>query len=52
MIGLIKPLPRWVILPDDPPALRRWLLAKATADDVAPEPPEPPDEDEVDWRAA
>lgn len=28
----VKPLPRWTILPGDPPALQRWLRAKAAAD--------------------
>lgn len=27
-----EPLPRWSILPDDPPDLRRWLQHRAAAD--------------------
>lgn len=27
-----EPLPRWSILPGDPPALRRWLTTRATED--------------------
>lgn len=49
---LFQPLPRWTILPGDPPALKNWLIDKAAAERPASEPPEPPDEDEIDWKAA
>lgn len=41
------PIPRWTVLPGDPPALRRWLQAKQAADDGPPaEATEPwPDEE-------
>lgn len=47
-------LPRWTILPGDPPALKNWLIDKARSE--APvqmaDLPEPPLDDENDWRAA
>lgn len=46
---MTEPAPQWVILPGDPPELKRWLARRqprATATgDVAPPPDEPPPED-------
>lgn len=43
----IDPLPRWSVLPKDPPLLRAWLHAKQAEnpDAYAPPPPEPPAEE-------
>ena len=46
----IDPLPRWVVLPNDPEPLRRWLRAKQAEDPAAyglDLPPEPPSEEDL-----
>jgi hypothetical protein len=35
MNPLFEPGPRWVVLPGDPPALRRWLEATQAAEATA-----------------
>lgn len=41
----MEPLPRWTILPDDPPDLKRWLMAKQD-EEREPDMEEPPFPDE------
>jgi hypothetical protein len=53
-----EPLPRWTLLPGDPPELKRWLARRrgpaprpaarqpARRDDAPPPPPDEPQEDD------